>query len=359
MTQEDNHGKYITWIKENYEQNYLNPEKINKFISPDESGLSLSVLERAFIYVAKGFPLMLNGGTGTGKTTLIENLSLGLEVPYYRKEGDEKLTLDKALVIPRLINGESIMYPAELTLAAIFGGLFFLEECANIGYDKMVEFHSVFQYKQLNVPTHFGNVQFNLQDIEGFRVVAAGNFDYHRPNFTDATLQRFAWINLPYLSNKQFSDALNGYMKGESRYNTTSTDIELRQMQNKFKEIYPEILQIPEQQQEGLIQMLTNIKRNIKKNMPDQDQNMACYKRAVSCYSPHLNINDFHKIFCETAIYPITAKVSYMGGQERVKLLEDTAYNEMVKYDYLFKAKQSKAKNVMNKVLHIFDKTDT
>lgn len=303
---------YSAWVKDTYPPNRLAPEEVNIFISPDSQNGVLSLEERAYLYVGQGFPLMLEGGTGTGKTTLAENLSVRLDLPFYREEGRERLSLHRSLVNPHLLNGNTVMYPGNLTLALVHEGLFFFEEAENIDPSRFVEFHSVLQHKGVDVPTHYGNFHIGPSDFPGFRVVGAGNFRYENPAFSRATLARFVWMDMSYLSDENFEKMLEADDTPDA---TLPKGASASKIKSKFDKIYLN-MPVTDSHRKSVIRMLGNIRNSLLKGPLKLDQNPACYRRALRCYSPRLTVDDYASILMETVLYPIAARQWYSGRKE-------------------------------------------
>ncbi len=342
MAQINNKERYVQWVQENYDPNILVATKVNRFLSPPpEQGCSLGLEERAYLYVFRKFPLMLEGSTGSGKTTLVENLAVRLNLPFYRAEGRERLSLMDTLVDPQMQDGKTLMYPRELTLAAIHEGIFFLEEAANIDPNKMVEFHSVLQNKQISVPTQFGSIQFDLSDIENFRIVAAGNFAYQKPNFSIASLQRYVWMVMPYMGTREFTASLRADSEGKAQLSEFTDD--LRKLETRFDELYGTKVTATPRAMETLAALLTSIRDKTDKENLGFHQNQACYKRAQVCYSPGLTPDDFYQFVLETAVIPIAAKNMYLGKQKPVDKFKEIARNEIDRHKNIFEGKVTEA----------------
>ncbi|MFQ5980514.1 MAG: AAA family ATPase [Candidatus Heimdallarchaeota archaeon] len=104
-------------------------DKVRKWIVGRETEIRL-----AFDAIEKGIPLIIEGDTGTGKTELGKAISLALERPFYRVDGDDSLTavklkgwFDPALVLEQGYNQDTFV-PGPLIRAMTESGVFFFNE---------------------------------------------------------------------------------------------------------------------------------------------------------------------------------------------------------------------------------------
>ncbi len=333
--------RYVQWVQQNlgYRPNMLMADEVNRFRSPlPEAGCSFSLEERSFLYLYRGFPLMLNGPTGTGKTTLVENLAVRLGLPFYQENAKKKLTLKQALIDPHIQDENTVNHPGQMTLACIFDGLYFLEECANLDEDNFVEFHAPLQKKPLTVPTQFGAAQFFPYRLDHFNIIAAGNFSYQRPDFSIASLQRWVWVDMPYMSRTDFAASLRARQEGKGKMSDDMATME--QMEAKFKALYLDQA-IPAKTIGAVSDMLAGIREKADKSVIGIHQNPDCYFRAAECYSPGLTPSDFYQIVLETVVHTILSKDLYFGRERKVQQFRDIAREQIMSNKNLFSGKQA------------------
>ncbi|NPD87799.1 MAG: MoxR family ATPase [Asgard group archaeon] len=84
--------------------------------------------------VERGLPIIIEGPVGTGKTEMAKALSLSLDLPFVRVDGDDSLTsiklkgwYDPPLVLEKGFSRETFI-PGPLTQAMEDGGIFFYNE---------------------------------------------------------------------------------------------------------------------------------------------------------------------------------------------------------------------------------------
>ncbi len=333
--------RYVQWVRQDlgYDANRLKPDEVNRFRSPlPEAGCSLNLEERAYLYLFRGFPLMLSGPTGTGKTTLAENLAVRLGLSFYQENAKKKLTLKQALVDPHIQDGDTVNHPGQLTLSCIFDGLYYIEEVATLDEDHFVEFHAPLQRKPLTVPTQFGAAQFFPYRLKNFNIIASGNFSYQRPDFSIASLQRWVWVNMPYMSRTDFAASLRSRQEGKGKLSDDMATLE--QMEAKFSGLYVD-QPIPARTIGAVSDMLAGIREKADKSITGIDQNPDCYYRAAECYSPGLTPADFYQIVLETVVHAILSKDLYFGRERKVQQFRDIAREQIMSNKNLFSGKQA------------------
>jgi MoxR-like ATPase len=186
-------GKFVEFVKENFQPRFLYEGE--SFEYQEQEGEK----ERLFEYLDHGIkPVILNGPTGNGKSTLAKFYAFSRELPYYFDTGDSSFKLSTAIgkFVPS--PGNPIFSPGSLTLGAIFGGVYVFEEMAPVPQDELTGLNIFLQTMELPIISHFGYEIIIAHP--NFKFVATGNFhsNYTTNELNDAFLQRFIQIKMGY-----------------------------------------------------------------------------------------------------------------------------------------------------------------
>ena len=200
-------GKFVKFVKENFQPRVIE----DAFPYQDQE----SEKERFFEYLDKGLrPVILNGPTGNGKSVLTRDYTHSRELPFYFDTGSSSFKLRTAVgkFVPS--PGNPIFSPGSLTLAAIFGGLYVLEEMPPIPQDELTGLNVLLETGELPVITQFGYELVSAHP--NFRFVATGNFhsNYTTNELNDALMQRFTQIKIGYPSKESTIDILQARAPG-------------------------------------------------------------------------------------------------------------------------------------------------
>jgi len=184
-------GLFAKFVKEHF------PPRIIEGAFPyqDQKGEK----DRFFEYLDHGIrPVILNGPTGNGKTVLSRDYASERGLPFYFDVGSTSFRLSTAIgkFVPGL--GNPIFSPGSLTLAAIHGGVYVLEEMSPIPQDELTGLNIFLETGELPLITQFGHEVVTAHP--NFRFVATGNFhsNYTTNELNDAFLQRFSQIKIGY-----------------------------------------------------------------------------------------------------------------------------------------------------------------
>ncbi|NQS90756.1 AAA family ATPase, partial [Patescibacteria group bacterium] len=147
----------------------------------------------------KGKPVLLNGPTGCGKSTMIKWYACLRGLPFYMSPtGNRETTIDDITGSWVPADPRPIKAPGALTLAMAHNGIFYFEEVGPVDPGVLYGLHGVLDDKKITVQSQYG-----FEVIEGgenFKMVSSGNLDnrYTPIELSDAFLERWAQIKLGY-----------------------------------------------------------------------------------------------------------------------------------------------------------------
>lgn len=200
-------GPFVKWVKENFKPRLLD----NAFAYQDQEGekdIFFEILDHG------NDPIILNGPTGNGKSVLTLDYAFSRQLPYYSDTGgiSFKLTTPIGKFVPS--PGNPTFAPGEMTLAAIFGGVYVIEEMAPIPQEELIGFNRFLETMEIPITTHFGHEL--LTAHPNLRIIAAGNFNsnYTTNELNDAFLQRFAQLKIGYPSRDNTVDIIQARAPG-------------------------------------------------------------------------------------------------------------------------------------------------
>ncbi|MBI2044859.1 AAA family ATPase [Candidatus Pacearchaeota archaeon] len=200
-------GNFVKFVKEHFQPRVIE----GAFPYQDQEGEK----ERFFEYLDHGIrPVILNGPTGNGKTVLSRNYACERGLPFYFDTGSTSFRLSTAIgkFVPS--PGNPTFSPGSLTLAAIHGGVYVLEEMPPIPQDELTGLNIFLETGELPLITQFGHEVVIANP--NFRFVAAGNFhsNYTTNELNDALLQRFSQLKIGYPSRDNMIDILQARAPG-------------------------------------------------------------------------------------------------------------------------------------------------
>jgi hypothetical protein len=200
-------GPFVRHVKERQEPRTIG----DAFRYQDQDGER----ERFYEYLDHGIrPVILNGPTGNGKTVLSRDYASERGLPFYFDTGSTSFRLSTPIgkFVPS--PGEPTFSPGSLTLAAIHGGVYVLEEMPPIPQDELTGLNIFLETGELPVITQFGHEIITAHP--NFRFVATGNFhgNYTTNELNDAFLQRFSQIKMGYPSTDSTIDILQARAPG-------------------------------------------------------------------------------------------------------------------------------------------------
>lgn len=200
-------GPFVKLVKEKFQPRGIE----GAFPYQDQNGEK----DRLFEYLDHGVrPVILNGPTGNGKTVLSRDYACERGLPFYFDTGSASFRLSTAIgkFVPS--PGNPTFSPGSLTLAAIHGGVYVLEEMPPIPQDELTGLNIFLETGELPLITEFGHEVINAHP--DFRFVATGNFhgNYTTNELNDAFLQRFSQLKIGYPSRDNTIDILQARAPG-------------------------------------------------------------------------------------------------------------------------------------------------
>jgi MoxR-like ATPase len=205
--EEKEDGPFVQWVKDKFKARLI----ADAFPYQDQTGEK----DRVFEYLDHGIrPVILNGPTGNGKSVLARDYASSRELPFYFDTGSSSFRLSTALgkFVPS--PGNPTYSPGSLALAAIFGGVYVLEEMPPIPQDELTGLNIFLETMELPIISQFGYEV--VQAHPNFRLIATGNFhsNYTTNELNDAFLQRFTQIKMGYPSRDNTIDILQARAPG-------------------------------------------------------------------------------------------------------------------------------------------------
>jgi len=147
----------------------------------------------------KGRPVLLNGPTGCGKSTMIKWYAYINNLPFYMSPtGNRETTMDDIVGSWVPADPKPIKAPGALILAMVHDGIFYFEEIGPVDPGVLYGLHGVLDDRRITVQSQYGFEV--VQGGESFKIVSSGNLDskYTSIELSDAFLERWAQIRIGY-----------------------------------------------------------------------------------------------------------------------------------------------------------------
>jgi len=147
----------------------------------------------------KGKPILLNGSTGCGKSTMIKWYAYINNLPFYMAPtGNRETTMDDIIGSWVPADPKPIKAPGALSLAMVHNGVFYFEEIGPVDPGVLYGLHGVLDDRKITIQSQYG-----FEVIEGsdnFKMISSGNLDsrYTPIELSDAFLERWAQIKMSY-----------------------------------------------------------------------------------------------------------------------------------------------------------------
>jgi len=191
ISEELTEGKYSNFILSNYPLNKLT--EAVEYI--DQQGEWKIFCELA----NKGKPILLNGPTGCGKSTMIKWYAYINNLPFYMSPtGNRETSMDDIVGSWVPADPKPIKAPGALILAMIHNGIFYFEEIGPVDPGVLYGLHGVLDDKKITVQSQYGFEV--IKGGENFKMISSGNLDsrYTPIELSDAFLERWAQIKISY-----------------------------------------------------------------------------------------------------------------------------------------------------------------
>ncbi|MBJ7336809.1 CbbQ/NirQ/NorQ/GpvN family protein [Mycolicibacterium sp.] len=146
----------------------------------------------------RGFPVMLKGPTGCGKTRLVEHVAGIAGVPLYTVSCHEDMTASDLIGRFVLTGGSTEWIDGPLTRAVREGGICYLDEIVEARQDATVVIHSLTDHRrELNLERRGGE---RITAADGFQLVVSYNPGYQSvlKDLKSSTRQRMVAIDMDF-----------------------------------------------------------------------------------------------------------------------------------------------------------------
>jgi len=200
-------GKYSNFILSHYPVNRV--KEAVEYI--DQQGEWETFCELA----DKGKPILLNGPTGCGKSTMIKWYAYINNLPFYMAPtGNRETTMDDIIGSWVPADPKPIKAPGALSLAMVHNGIFYFEEIGPVDPGVLYGLHGVLDDRKITIQSQYG-----FEVIEGadnFKMISSGNLDsrYTPIELSDAFLERWAQIKMNYPDKEGTIDILKSRAVG-------------------------------------------------------------------------------------------------------------------------------------------------
>jgi len=321
--------KYVNWVKENYPRD-VPAKKGIQFIPPDyKEGKTLDMLARFLLYTDSGHNVILNGVTGTGKTTLLEYIAGEKQKPIHLVPPVKELKYSDVVGCLMETSGKEFVHlPGPLTRFLVFGGYLGFDEMANLNSRIAISLHGLLQGKSIEISnTQYGPIELTPEHGT-HKIVGTGNFAYQKPQFNRATLQRCIFMDVNPLSDDLFKKDLLG-----ETASTKSMEMYERLLQHLYPWKYAVNTSLSTarygwvravkggvEKQEALATMCTDLRKEVVSfkgfGNDTLDVSNAAFKRIISLYTPKLGIESFIDIVLENLANPISVEYARRDAQK-------------------------------------------
>ncbi|MEA3485584.1 MAG: AAA family ATPase [Candidatus Aerophobetes bacterium] len=191
IEREISEGKYSNFILSNYPLNKLT-EAVEYVDQKGEWGMFCELMD-------KGKPVLLNGPTGGGKSTMVKWYAYLNNIPFYMSPtGNRETTMDDIVGSWVPADPKPIKAPGALSLAMVHDGIFYFEEIGPVDPGVLYGLHGVLDDKKITIQSQYGFEV--IQGEENFKMISSGNLDskYTSIELSDAFLERWAQIRIRY-----------------------------------------------------------------------------------------------------------------------------------------------------------------
>jgi len=339
--------KYIDWVKNNFPHE-SKIKSFNNFIPPDLNEVkneekTLDMLARFLLYTNSGYNVILDGVTGTGKTTLIEYVAQKENKPLHLIPPVKELRYSD--VVGTLMEdheGKFNYMPGPLVRFLIFGGYLGFDEMANLNSRIAIALHGLLQNKPIEVSnTQYGTINLS-PSYKTHVVVGTGNFKYQKPQFNRSTLQRCVFIDVPPLNNELFINDLKSNDQHEIKFNQYEELLDQMYPWKQDSSIHPttidygwlNVIDDGLKKRDDLLSLCLELREKASDfkefSSSGLDVSNSIFKRILSLYSPNMGTESFKDIVSENLVNPIAVEYTQMDKQKM--MFQEIIYNTINKY---------------------------
>lgn len=172
-------------------------------------------------------PLLINGPTGNGKSTMIKWYANQRNLPYFKYTGHRDTTLKDLVGLWVPTDQKPIKAPGPLILAMVHGGIFHFEEIGPVSQDVLDGLHTILDDREIIIDSQYGFEK--IKAHPNFRMVASGNLnrDYTLNELNSAFLERWVQIKLGYPDREKTVEILCSVTGVDKKIAERLTDITL------------------------------------------------------------------------------------------------------------------------------------
>lgn len=176
-------------------------------------------------FIERKKPVLLNGPTGTGKDTMIRCYAYQEDLPFFKCQGHQQMKMRDLEGMWTMTGDKPVKSPGPLVLAAVFGGICYIEEIGPILQEILYGLHSVLERREIVIHSQYGYEK--IKAHPEMRIVASGNLDrrYTLNEFNDAFLERWVQIKLDYPDKEKSIEIIKSVTGVDEQIAEMLTDI--------------------------------------------------------------------------------------------------------------------------------------
>lgn len=126
----------------------------------------------AWMKIDNGDGLFITGPTGSGKTSLVQQVCARLNIPLQQATAHDRLEVPELIGHQTIIDGDMVFQDGPLTTAMRHGHWFLLNEADLLGEGTATGLNDILEGQSLSIPENGGEI---VHPHEDFRFIATGN----------------------------------------------------------------------------------------------------------------------------------------------------------------------------------------